>query len=248
MRSVSIVVLLAMLAAAGPVRAQSTQAASENDLGPIAEQVVLVVGDRVVTESDLELEARVALVSGGGARAAFAALDADTLASVIDYVINQMLIFAEAKRLEVFDVSDRDVSAALDRFIDRFPDRATWKAFLAAQDVTADRVASILRRNLRVKRYLDSRVKLTVHVSDKEITDFYRAHRKRFGGRSLAEVRDVIHGYLFKKHYEASVRQLVAALRARGEVRVLAHPSGIPARGAPPIAKDQAGVLSKPSP
>ena len=217
-------------------------------LGRLVDDVVLVVGDKTITRSDLELEARVALVSGGGMKAAFGRIDADTVASVLDYVIDQMLIVAEAERLQVFQVSPDDVSRALDRFMHRFPDRASWEAFLTSQDVTPERIAAVFRRNLRVKRYIDSRVKLTVHVTDGEVAAYYRAHRGDFDGRPLAKVRDVVRSYLFKQHYETAVRRMVKDLRDRARVRVLFTPAAFPAVAHPRIAKHTAGVLSNAPP
>ncbi len=249
MRRVACVLTLVLgIAPAAGVRAEADGGVATDPLGRLVDDVVLVVGDKTVTRSDLELEARVALVSGGGMKAAFGRIDADTVASVLDYVINQMLIVAEAERLQVFQVPSDDVSRAVDRFEHRFPDRATWEAWLASQDVTPERIAAVFRRNLRVKRYVDSRVKLTVHVTDAEVAAYYQAHRADFEGRPLAKVRDVVRSYLFKQHYEAAVRRMVKELRDRARVRVLSTPAAFPAVAPPPIAKSAAGVLSNAPP
>ncbi|RMG11173.1 MAG: hypothetical protein D6729_18385, partial [Deltaproteobacteria bacterium] len=208
-------------------------AASEAALGTLVEEVVLVVGDAVVTRSDLELEARVVLVGNGGLEAAFGPIDVETVRSVQSWLVNQLLIHAEAERLGVFEASSEEVEQALDAFRRRFGDEATWRRFLRSQDVGEDRIAAILRRNIRVRRYLESRVKLTVQVSDEDVAAFYERERSRFGDRSLDAVREVIRGYLFKQRYEASVRKLVRDLSSWADPRVLAEPRAFPGRELP---------------
>ena len=198
--------------------------AQQPELGPVIEEVVAVVGDRVVTRSDLELEARVVLVDNGGVEAAFGAIDAETMGSVLDWLLNQLLIHAEAERLQVFEVSADEVAREVERFRRRFGDPTAWRHFLATQDVGLERIASIFRRNLRVRRYLESRVKLTVRVGAEEVEAFYEENRSRFEGRPLSAVEDVIRGYLFKQRYERTVRTLVKELRERADVRVLVEP------------------------
>lgn len=233
--------ILLLVLAAGPPAAAGARSPGSADagLGPVVEEVVAVVEERVVTRTDLELEARVVLVDNGGYEAAFAPLDRATLSSVLDYLVNQMLIVSEAERLRVFEVSADEVAREVDRFARRFPDRATYEAFLTAQDVTADRIAGIFRRDLRVKRYLDSRVKLTVRIGEDEVQAFYEKNGERFGGRTLADVREVIRGYLFKQRYEETVRRLVKELRGRGEVRILTRPDGAPGTPAPTAAAEE---------
>lgn len=214
--------------------AASERGSAAGGMGPIAEEIVLTTGDRFVTLSDLELEARVVLVTGGGVEAAFAPISAEAVDSVLDFLVNQLLILAEVERLQVFEVTGEEVQAEVERFVSAFPDRNTFDAFLAAQDVGVERIAAIFRRNLRVQRFLESRVRLTVRVEDEEVAAFHAENADRFPGRSLDEVREVIRGHLFRQRFEAAVTSLVGDLRRRSEVVILSRPAGLPA-ARPPV-------------
>lgn len=207
------------------------QDGSPGDLGAVVEEVVAAVGPRVITRSDLELETRVVLINGGGTEAAFAALEAETVRSAFNWLLNQMVIVAEAERLQVFEVTPEQAAQDASAFARRFGDAKRYAAFLEAQDVTQERILGIFRRNLRVKRYLDSRVKLTVRVSEDEVAVFYADNIPRFSGRPLSEVAEVIRGYLFKQRYEDTVRRLVAELRAKARLRVVVEPGAMAAVG-----------------
>lgn len=198
---------------------------SVEDLGHLAESVALVVGERVVTRSELEVEARLVLVASGGVNAAFAELDAQTIASVQAYLVNQLLILQEVERLGVFEVDADEASRELALLRQRFPSRQSFEIFLQSQDVTFDRVRATLERNLRVKRYLDTRVKMSVNVTDADVRTFFEGHRKRFRDQPLERVREVIRGYLFEQRYKDAVQDLMARLRRNGEVQILEAPT-----------------------
>ncbi len=198
---------------------------SVEDLGRLTESVVLVVGDRVVTRSELEIESRLVLVASGGVNAAFAELDAQTISSVQAYLVNQLLILQEVERLVVFEVDTGEASRELELLRQRFPSRQSFEIFLQSQDVTLERVRATLERNLRVKRYLDTRVKMSVNVTDADVGTFYEEHRDRFRDQPLERVQEVIRGYLFEQRYKDAVQDLMERLRRHGEVQVLETPT-----------------------
>ncbi len=216
---------LAVAAQAAPARELAPR---DHGLGPVIDEVVLSVGERFVTRSELELEARVVLLMGGGAQGAFASIPGDTVASVLDYVVNQLLILKEVDRLRVFEVDTEEVGSEYARFVAAFEDPTALDDFLHALDVGPKRIAAILRRNLRVQRYLESRVRLTVRVAEDEVVAFFVENSERFADRSLEEMREAIRGYLFRERFEAAVQELMDDLRARTEIRVLAEPRPFP--------------------
>ncbi|MDF1562679.1 MAG: hypothetical protein P1V51_06530 [Deltaproteobacteria bacterium] len=229
------------LPAAGHAQPRAPEGVVEG-LGELAESVVLAVGERVVTRTELEFEARLVLVASGGVNAAFAELDAQTIASVQAYLINQLLILQEVERLGVFEVEPDEVSRELELLRQRFPSRQSFEVFLQSQDVSLDRVRAILERNLRVKRYLDTRVKMSVNVTDVDVRAFYEQEPTRFRGQPLERVREVIRGYLFEQRYKDAVQALMERLRKHGEVQQLETPARFAAVERPPEAASEDGV------
>jgi hypothetical protein len=193
--------------------------------GRVVDEVVAVVATRgqearVVTLSQVSEEGRIALVARGGIEAAFAPLDGAVLRASLDWYVDQLLLYEEAVRLQVFEV-DRDAAQAeLARFRAAFRSPRDYKAFLYRIDATEEDLASVLRRMLRVRRYLESRLG-RLRPSPREIEAWYAAHASEYGGRPLAEVTDEIAARLSAGRAATETRALLADLRSRADVRIL---------------------------
>ncbi len=195
--------------------------------GRLMEEVVAVVRapgtgqTRVITLTRLAEEARIALVSRGALRAASARLDAAALKAALNWLVDQTVIMDEVSRLQVFEVDRAEVLEELRRFKDRFPGPEAYRAFLSRLDLPEEELLVVLRRMLRVQRYLDSRASRAARVGDADVDAFYRDHEADFGGRPLQEVREAVRAHLADRRVKAEVQAVVAELRGRSEIRVL---------------------------
>lgn len=189
----------------------------------IVEQVVAVVRTpastqpRVITLTRLQEEARIALVSRGATGAAEGDLDAPALSAGLEWLIDQILLLDEVVRLQVFEVERSDVLEELRRFQARFASAAAYRAFLTRCDVTEEELLVVLRRTLRVQRYVDSRVSGAGRVRDADV-DRYLQER---GLDPRAAVRDTIRAELAERRTQREVKALLAELRSRATIRVL---------------------------
>jgi len=211
--------LVAALAAdLDPGRAQAP------DEARVVERIVAVVRNpsgaapRPITLTLLTEEARVALVSHGGLGAATAELDAPALRAALRGLVDQWLVADEARRLLVDEVPRDEVLEALRRFRERFASPAAYQAFLSGADISEAEVEVTLTRELKVQRYLESRVGRAVRVTDAEVT---AALEKRGAGAGAPGARQAVRRQLSGERVAAQVRQLLADLRARADVRVL---------------------------
>jgi hypothetical protein len=175
---------------------------------------------RVVTLTKVAEEGRIALVSRGGIEAAFARLDGPVLRASLDWYVDQLLLLDEAVRLQVFEVDRAAALAELARFKAEFPNPKDYKAFLYEIDVTEEDLVAALRRALRVRRYLESRLG-RLRATPAEVEAWYAAHPAEFGGRPLGEVADEIGARLSAVRADAETKSLLADLRARADIRVL---------------------------
>lgn len=213
-------VLVAALATLGG--APGAAAAEELD------RVVAVVRSRaaeephVLTLSRVEEETRIAVVARGGALAATQPLDAAALRAGLDWLVDQLLLAEEAARLRVFDVDAAGSRAELERFRTRFASAGAYRAFLARLDVTEAELEAVLRRTLRVSRYVESRVSLAAQVPERDVTVWL----ERRGGGAEAADRDAARARLVEERVRAETEVLLRDLRARAEVRILAPPAG----------------------
>ncbi len=143
--------------------------------GRVVERIVAVVRNpagsapRPLMLTRLTQEARVALVGQGALEAASAPLDAAALKASLRWLLDQLLVADEAARLQVDEISREEVLGAARRFRERFPGEAAYQRFLAATDLTEEDLQVALARDLRVRRYLDSRVGRASRVSDEEL-------------------------------------------------------------------------------
>jgi hypothetical protein len=190
------------------------------------EEVVAVVrtagGEaRVVTLTKVAEAGRIALVSRGGLEAAFRPLDVAALHASLEWYIDQILLHDEAARLDVFEVDRADALASLARFRDVFPRPEDYRAFLVAMEIDEEELLGTLRRMLRVRRYLESRLG-RVRVSDADAEAWYRRHAAEMGDRPLADVTDVVRARVVEERVDAETRAILADLRARSDIRVLA--------------------------
>ena len=212
-------ILAAILA---PLAAGAADARSE---GRVVDEVVAVVATRgrearIVTRSKVDEEGRIALVSRGGIEAASAPLDGMVLRASLDWYVDQLLLHEEAVRLQVFEV-DRDAAVAeLARFKAEFATPGAFKAFLYAIDATEEDLTSILRRSLRVRRYLESRLG-RLRPAAREVEAWYQAHASDYAGRSLPEAADEIAARLAAARADAETKALLADLRNRADIRIL---------------------------
>jgi len=209
--------VLALLLAAAPN-------AVPDDGGVVVERIVAVIRNpvsappRPLTLTRLDEEARVTLVGQGAVQAAFAPLDDAARRAVLRWLIDQWLVADEATRLKFAEVPRGDVDAALRRFRERFADEASFRRFLASCQLPEDELRAILERELRVQRYLDHRVVRSARVSEEEVS------RWLAGQGTLAPTaaeREAARARLAGERAQAQVKQLLADLRSRADVRVL---------------------------
>jgi len=193
--------------------------------GRVVERIVAVVRNpagaqaRPITLTRLTEEARVALVGQGALEAATAELDAPALRAALRWLVDQLLVADEAARLQVDEVAREDVQASVRRFAQRFPSEADFRRFLAASDLAEEDLAVALARDLKVQRYLESRVGRGARISDDEVA----RHLAGQGASAAAPgARQAARDRLLAERAQAQVHQLLADLRARADVRVLA--------------------------
>jgi len=216
----------AVLAALAAVSLLAAAPAGSGRDPQIVEQVVAVVRSaastqpRVITLTRLEEETRISLVSQGATLAAEAALDGPALRAGLQWLVDQILLHDEVVRLQAFEVERADVQQELGRFRGQFADRAAYRAFLARCDMTEEELLVVLRRMIRVKRYLDSRVTGAARVREADV-DRWLAASGAPEARDRAAIREVVRRKLVEERTAAEVKALLGDLRGRAEVRIL---------------------------
>ncbi len=208
---------LLLLLAAAPL-------ARPANAGEVLERVVAVVRNpasaapRPLTLTRLDEEARVTLVSQGAMQAAFAPLDTAARRAALRWLLDQWLVADEAARLKVDEVPRQEVQGALEAFRRRFASEGEYRRFLATLELQEEELATILGRGLRVQRFIDSRLGRSSRVSEDEVS------RWLAGQGTLAPTpaeRDAARVRVAAERAQGQVKQLLAELRSRADIRVL---------------------------
>ncbi|HET8542185.1 MAG TPA: hypothetical protein VFL83_20070 [Anaeromyxobacter sp.] len=203
----------------------------------VVEEIVAVVRNpasappRVVTLTKLTEEARIALVSRGASAAATGPLDAEALRAALDWLLDQMLLADDAARLRVSEVPREDVLGELRRFQAQFAAPQDYARFLAASELTEDELLVTLARMVRVQRYVASRIGRSARVPDAEVD---RWLRERGVAAASGPAREAARAEIADERTKAEVKELIAELRARADVRVVWPPRDAPGEGAAP--------------
>ncbi len=202
-------------------------AASPPPASRVVEEIVAVVRNpaaappRVVTLTKLTEEARIALVSRGASAAATGPLDGEALRAALDWLLDQMLLADDAARLRVGEVPREDVLAELRRFRAQFQGPQGYPRFLRESDLTEEELLVTLARMVRVQRYVASRVGRAARVPDDEVD---RWLRDRGAAGASATAREAARAQIADERTRAQVKELIAELRARADVRIVAAP------------------------
>ena len=144
-------------------------------------------------------------------------------------IIDQRLIMQEAEKLPSIGSNDQEVETELSQLIKQFPSPREFEQRLRRVGLTGEQLREIVRRRLRVERYLDFRFRNFVVVSQKEIADDYRdvwvpRFRQRSPGRivpALEEVRAEIQRTLSESKIESDIASFLEAARDRAEIVIL---------------------------
>lgn len=182
----------------------------------IMDRVVAAVEGQVITQSQLEFEARVILVNAGGTGAAFGPLDPEVLEKSLTTIVDQRLVTLEADKLGAYPLEPGELDRAATAFRARFPSEARFREFLEAQEADTSDLNQVLRRSLRAQRVLEGKLRLKAQVSLVEARQYASQHSE-FKGVAL----EVVQRRLFLQRFQSLVKDELAQQRRQVDVRLL---------------------------
>jgi hypothetical protein len=196
----------------------------------LLDEVVAVVEAQSITLSELAAETRIALVLERGAAVSNAPLSRGLLAASLRRLVQERIVLAEVDRLRLADQDRTELDKRHRALRDLFGALARYDQFLRDVEMTDDEVEAVLARELRVERYLDSRLRLASQLRESELSD---AAKELGGLPSMSKAqRDALRQRLTEQKYERSLADLLADLRRRTQVRIL-DPIESPADASP---------------
>lgn len=177
--------------------------------------VAAVVERRVITTSEVDAEARLALLEKAGADVAAGHLDAQLEKAVLDSMVAQELLALEARRTGVA-VREIDIDKSVAAVRAHFDDADAARTFFTRFGIDEELLRGRARRDLAAGALLEKTF-ADVKVSDDE-ADAYLTEHKDLVDRAMAKRA------LDKARRDARFAALMKRLAAHVEVRVVWHP------------------------
>ena len=195
------------------------------------DRVVATVNRRVILASDIDEEIRLSVLDPG--RAGQGTL---TPRRALDQLISRALIQEENRRedLQAAEPAQQEVDARLAEIRDQLPacvrqncaTDAGWKAFLAAHELTPERVEAYLRYRLEILSVIEQRFRPGIHIAPQDIEDYYNKtllpqYSPGEAVPSLQRVSPRIEEILLQQQVNLLFDEWLTNLRKQGDVEVL---------------------------
>jgi len=195
----------------------------------IVDRTLAVVGDRVVTWSELMAEANYQAFLNGRQPPDTAGLgQRENWQPVLSRLIDQALL---AQAQETFPFAPAEKGGAIRRLEEvrkQFPDGEAYRDALVRCKLTEAEVVSRLERETNLMAFVDYRLRPQVQLSSEEMEQYYREtlvpELRRQGQQyvpPLAEVRDQIEQILMQEKINRLLEQWLQDLRRRAVVKIL---------------------------
>lgn len=212
------------------------------------DSVAAVVERRVITLSEVEAEARLALLLRAEPGAdqpelPRSALDEQLRRAVLQTMVAHELLALEARRRGLV-VREADVDAAVAQVKARFAGPEAARAWLSRAAIDEELLRGRARRDLLAAAHLQGAL-AELKVSDEEARAYLEIDLELAADRPLPERIAAARNALLTARREERTAQLVAEIGRGVEVRIVsANAPGAPPSSTPPEAPDPAGAAT----
>jgi hypothetical protein len=200
-------VSLALVAGTRPMRAQE-----------IVDRIVARVEMDIILLSDVRALARYQLFVDG---------KSESDDAILDRLIDQWIVRGEARAALFPQPSDEDVNRSLQRLKRSFSSPEEFEERKKQSGLSDDDVLKMLRSQLYLSNYLDSRFRASIQIDEKDIAEFYktrvirRAESRGQKPPALDVARDFIQEVLVQRAINAQSDRWLKESRSRVRVEKL---------------------------
>jgi hypothetical protein len=200
----------------------------------VVDRVVAIVGaagDRgaelhIVTLVELNLEAR--LVVAERTAALNSALNVEITPglqeSVLRGIINELLMVAEAQRLELAALRPDEIAEERAALANRLGGPAGLALFEQLTGAPTELINAIVQRRVVARRFIQRNIRSVTPVSAADVETLYRSGDHPFRDRPLEEVRSSLEAILVAQQRQERLTEWLAEARRRSRVRILPSP------------------------
>ena len=138
----------------------------------IIDRIAVSVGNRVITETDLDREIRITAFLNGAKPDFNAANKRATAGRMVD----QTLVRAEIEVSRYLFPTAGEIDTALKDLKTRYPDEAAYRDALAQYAISEDDLKTMLLWQLTLVRFIDARFRPGIQIGDQEIRKYFDEH------------------------------------------------------------------------
>jgi hypothetical protein len=183
----------------------------------LIDRVLVVVATEPITLSDVTAALRLGLVTVPAGE--------DRQEAALNALIDRQLELTEVNRYVPPEPPAAEIDRALASTRARFESAAAFERALVETGLTAERLRSIVRDDLRIQSYIRQRFGTSYEPPEEDVIRYYRAHEKDFTSNGVlspyADVRQEARRRLIAERKDTLVRNWVADLRRRADVTLL---------------------------
>lgn len=187
----------------------------------IIDRVMAVVGDQIITLSDVRAARRLGLVPADSAD--------DPTGAALERLIDRRLMLLDVDRYLPAEPERAAIDARLAEIQGRFEDALAFETALNQTGMSHDELRRHVRDTLRIDTYLRQRFATMIQPSEDDLLRYYRENTGEFsadGGRPPFEaVREQVRAALVEERRARFVREWLDGLRRRATLVVLYLPA-----------------------
>jgi hypothetical protein len=140
--------------------------------GAIIDRIAVSVGNRVITETDLDREIRITAFMNDAKPDFSAANKRETAGRMVD----QTLVRTEIEVSRYLLPTPGEVDAALKELKNRYPDEAAYRGALAQYGISEDDLKTMLLWQLTLVRFIDARFRPGIQIGDEDLRKYFNEH------------------------------------------------------------------------
>lgn len=197
----------------------------------VVDRVVAVVGAagdrsqdlRIVTDFELEVEAQLLLAERAhSVEVALGRPVPEQLReSVLETVINYLLIESEASRLALVSVSDSEVTAERHVIELRAGGEGALEQLRQRTGAPEELIDTIIRRRALVSLFIQRNIQLVAPITELDVEEAFTEGDHPFGDRPLEEIRSSIETFLTARRQRERLTQWLENARRRSRIWII---------------------------
>jgi parvulin-like peptidyl-prolyl isomerase len=176
-------------AAAAPAAAGAAQPAAPKPVPAQLPEVLARVNGDPVNRTDFERAVKNVEAQAGGQ------VPAERRDAVYRQVLDQIVAFkllAQEAQARKVAIADAEIDGQVAEIRKQFPDEQAFASALAQRSMTPDALKRDIRQQMLAMKLVDTDVKPTVSVGDKEIAEFYQKNPDRFQQPEAVHVAHIL--------------------------------------------------------